>query len=280
MSGFKGQQGYLLGEARGLRKIETPLLKVTRKISRALGPKAEAIIWKEPASDLPDDFAVFQRDRRHWDAGGRHFGEQVLPCGHWPWWALFWNPPSSLLTPRPSSARQPVGISTGTSQAKQLAGGDTAPPTRRLAASRPTESIANPGHGFVHPPWVPGPGSTHQGANVSSRTPKVLEPEVLGFCSAHTNPRIFFPAMPPPPQPSTSTPPCIWLHSPVGKHNFRTSSIPQHLYQELASTNSDPAPVLGSLDSVAWDPRTRPCPPTSRIKIWDISGPSDSGPRV
>lgn len=205
---------------------------------------------------------MFQRDRRHQDAGGTHFGEQVLPRGRWPWWALLWNPPSNLLAPRPSSARQPIGITTGTSQANQRAGGDTAPPTRRLAASRPTESIANPGHGFVHPPGVPGPGSTYQDANISFGTPRVLEPEALGFCFAHTSSRIFFPATLPPPQPSTSVPPRVWLHSPVRKHNFRTSSTPQQLYQELASTNSDPTPVLGPLDSVARDPRTRPCPPT------------------
>ena len=43
--------GITFGRARGLWQTETPLLKDAHKISHVLGPRAEAVIWKEPGSD-------------------------------------------------------------------------------------------------------------------------------------------------------------------------------------------------------------------------------------
>ena len=49
-------RGLKFRRARGLEKIETPLLKGAHKSSHFSGPKEEAIIWDEPGSDLPVDF--------------------------------------------------------------------------------------------------------------------------------------------------------------------------------------------------------------------------------
>ena len=101
------------------------------KISHVLGPRAEAVIWKESGSDPPTDLEnLLERQKATLahlgdiDTGRSHFGELVLPCGHWCWHSPFRNPPSSLWTsgPSPTHAHQPIGTSTGTSQAKQLNG--------------------------------------------------------------------------------------------------------------------------------------------------------------
>ena len=121
--------GLILGSPKGLGEIEASLLRGTCKISQALGPKAEAVIWKEPGSDLHADLGEFPGEAGgNWssstdtDTGSIHFGELILWCGHWCWQVTFWNPPSSLLAsgPSPVLTHQPVGTSTGMSHAKQL----------------------------------------------------------------------------------------------------------------------------------------------------------------
>ena len=226
---------------------------------------------------------MFQRDRWHRDAGGSHSEEQVLPCGHWPWRELFWDPRSSLLAPRPSSARQPVGISTGTSQAKQLAGGDTAPPPGGLLPQdalshsrswiRLCASTRGPGT-WLHTPGckhhlrnTKGPGARGAGIPLRPHQPQKLLP-----CHAPSSPTL---NILPSPRPS----PQVWLHSPVGKHNFRTSSDPSSSIRNRPQLTVTQQQFWDPLDTVARDPRTRPCPPTGRFKISDVSGPSDSGPR-
>lgn len=47
------------------------------------------------------------------DTSSCHFGELILPCGHWHWKALIWNPPLSLLTSGHSPTNQPVGLLLG-----------------------------------------------------------------------------------------------------------------------------------------------------------------------
>lgn len=67
------------------------------------------------------------------DSGGSHTWELLLLCGHCCKQVSFWDPPSSLLAPRPGSAQQPIEASAGTLQTKQL-GGDIAPAISRQAA--------------------------------------------------------------------------------------------------------------------------------------------------
>lgn len=55
------------------------------------------------------------------------YRELILSDGRWCWQASFWKTPSSLLAPGPSPTHQPVGTSTGTPQAKQLAGQEHSP---------------------------------------------------------------------------------------------------------------------------------------------------------
>ena len=66
----------------------------------------------------------------------------------------FQNPPSSLLAPGCRSIHHPVGIRSGMSQAKQLAG-EGYSTTSRLAALGPHDSL-------THPSKCPGPHPTHQ----------------------------------------------------------------------------------------------------------------------
>ena len=98
---------------RGLGEIEIPLLKGAHKISHTPGTRAEAVIWKEPKSDSSVDLGESAKEAAsNWSSPWRH--------RHWQ--APFWNPPSSWLAPGPSLTHQPVHTSTGTPQAKQLAG--------------------------------------------------------------------------------------------------------------------------------------------------------------
>ena len=69
--------GLNFRSARGLWEIETPLLKRAHRISCALRPKAEAVIWKEPGSDSPADLEDSPREAgSNWDS---------------PWWHICWQ---------------------------------------------------------------------------------------------------------------------------------------------------------------------------------------------
>lgn len=104
---LKGQWDLLLRDPEGCGK-QTPLLKGAHKISHALGPRAEAVIWKEPESDSTADLrGPPGQTGGNWsspgniDTGGSHFGEHILPHGHW-FWLPFWSLPSTLLALGPS----------------------------------------------------------------------------------------------------------------------------------------------------------------------------------
>ena len=120
MSSFEGQWGLCMEEQEGCRK-QTLLFKGTHKISHALRPSTEAVIWEEPGSGpLTDLGEASQRGRRDspWGHWWQPFWELVLPLGHWCWQAPFWSPPSNYwcwepalttsgLTPAPGSLRAP-----------------------------------------------------------------------------------------------------------------------------------------------------------------------------
>ena len=118
-----------LGRPRGLWEIEPLLLKSTHKISHIPRPREEGIIWKKQG---PDPFAALVKSPEEkgkttvhvedTDTGGRHYRELILSQGHWCCQAPYWKSPSSLLAAEPSPTHQPVDTSTGTPQAKQLAG--------------------------------------------------------------------------------------------------------------------------------------------------------------
>lgn len=105
MSGFEGQWNLPIGEMEGSRK-QRLLLKGACKISHTLRPSTEAVIWKDPGSDL---LAGLRKPLR--EAGGnwgspwrsRHwwqpFGELIISWRHWCWQVRFWNPPCSLFLP-------------------------------------------------------------------------------------------------------------------------------------------------------------------------------------
>ena len=72
----------IFGRARGLWQINSPFLKGTLKISHTLGPRAEAVIWKEPRSDTLANLGETPREKGgNWsspgdmDTGGSHSGE-------------------------------------------------------------------------------------------------------------------------------------------------------------------------------------------------------------
>ena len=172
---LKTRESYF-GRARGLWEIETPPLKSAHKISHALGPRAEAVIWKEPGSDLPADLGEPPRE-----AGGNWSS----PWGHRHWWQTFGgahsttrDPPSSSLALGLGPIHQPGGTSTGMPQAKRLAGGDAVLPTGRPAALRPPEPTAAPGPGSDNQTAQDlatathlKPGLTHQWISISPRIP-------------------------------------------------------------------------------------------------------------
>ena len=67
---------------------ETSLFK-GHKISHALGPRAEVVIWKEPGSHLPDNFDESPREAR---------GNWSSPWGHRHWCQWFWEACSTMWT--------------------------------------------------------------------------------------------------------------------------------------------------------------------------------------
>ena len=67
------------------------------------------------------------------DSGGSHFGELVLPQGHWCWQVLFWSPPSSLFWGLTS--HQWMAPSTAPSQPSQPAIMGPSPTTSRMASA-------------------------------------------------------------------------------------------------------------------------------------------------
>ena len=97
------------GEPEGCRK-QTLLLKSTHESSGMLSPSTEVIILKEPGWRRPIGCAR----EPHWgvratgtppgdrDAGGSHFGELILPWGHWHWLVPFWGPPVVQQQPQDS----------------------------------------------------------------------------------------------------------------------------------------------------------------------------------
>ena len=75
----------------------------------------ESLLERQEESEAcPDDI----------DMRDTHFGEFVLPHGHWCWQESIWNPLSSFLVlgPSPTTAHQPVSTNTERPQAKQVAG--------------------------------------------------------------------------------------------------------------------------------------------------------------
>ena len=58
----KARGAYFQERQRAVKKI--PLLKDTHKISPALGPRTEAVIWKEPRSEPPADWREPPREAR------------------------------------------------------------------------------------------------------------------------------------------------------------------------------------------------------------------------
>ena len=77
------QQGLSLGEPEGCGK-QSPCLKGAYKISHASGPRAEAIIWKEPGSEAAADLGEPPRGARgSWthpgdtDTGGSHLQSSI-----------------------------------------------------------------------------------------------------------------------------------------------------------------------------------------------------------
>ena len=62
MLDFKARGAFFQERQRAVKKI--PLLKGTHQISPALGPRAEAVIWKEPSSEPPADCREPPREAR------------------------------------------------------------------------------------------------------------------------------------------------------------------------------------------------------------------------
>ena len=81
--------GLTFRRARRLWERETPLLKCEHKISHTPGPRAEAVIWKEPGSDPPADVG---------EAPGETGGDWSSLWGHRHWWHPFWGACSTMRT--------------------------------------------------------------------------------------------------------------------------------------------------------------------------------------
>ena len=89
-------------------ETQTPLLKGTRKLSRAPRHSTEAIIWGTWVRSTCWSWrSLLERQEatgtphRDIDTGGSHFEELVLPWGHWCWQVPFQSPPSRLNRPSP-----------------------------------------------------------------------------------------------------------------------------------------------------------------------------------
>ena len=120
--------GLNLGRVRGPWEVDSTL-KGAYKISHAPGPRAEAIIWKQPGSEAAADLGEPPREARgSWthpgdtDTGGSHFAELHRPCGHqcsvqfsrsvvsdslWPYESQHARPPCPSSTPRVHSDSRP-----------------------------------------------------------------------------------------------------------------------------------------------------------------------------
>lgn len=91
------------------------------------------------------------------DAGGSHFGELLLPGGHWCWQASFWNPTSGLLV----RGAYPPPPTSGLALALDRLGH-----TARLDRSWPCPPATT---------WLSGPGSQPgQGPALPTHTPTVV----------------------------------------------------------------------------------------------------------
>ena len=81
--------GLTFSRPRGLWEIETPLLEGAHKISHVLGPRARAVIWKEPGSYPSADLG---------ESTGQAGDNWSSPWGHRHWWQLFWGACSTMWT--------------------------------------------------------------------------------------------------------------------------------------------------------------------------------------
>ena len=148
------------------------LLKDTHKISHVSGPRAKAVTWYEPQSDLPSGLG-----ESPWEAEG----DCILPWGHGHWWQPFWelllsyahwqaplqNLPSSLwvLGPNCVLAQQPTGDCWRHLKVSNPPDEDRATSISRHVALR-AHSCLWP---WPYPPKDSVPHSTYQWVGTSSR---------------------------------------------------------------------------------------------------------------
>ena len=158
---------------RRLWLIETPFWKGRHKILSVVGTKEDGS--KEPGSDPRPDLGESPREAggnwsSHWgkDTGGSHFGEPVLPCGHWCWQAPFWNTPSSVINVRSQLPPPPIHKCWDSSgqATNQVGHSSTHQQTGHLNTPEPT---AVPEHDPSH----------HRAQDAAAHTSvKALEPEL------------------------------------------------------------------------------------------------------
>ena len=110
---------------RELGETETPLLKGTHKISHPLGPRAEAVNWKEPRSDSFADLGGSPEEARsNWSS----------PWKQRHWQVPFWNPSSRELAPGSSPIHHLSAPVLGNLRPRNWLDKDTASPCSRQAA--------------------------------------------------------------------------------------------------------------------------------------------------
>lgn len=114
VSGFKDEQG-LLREPEGYRKWRLCSKRVLIKSQILWDPRQKKYLERQLGQTYLLILEVLQEKQEeakahsgNIDSASSHFGDLVLPWGHWYWQVSFWNPPSSILALRHSSTHQLV----------------------------------------------------------------------------------------------------------------------------------------------------------------------------
>ena len=182
--------GLTIGSARGLWETETLLVSGAHKISDALGPSTEAVIWKESGSDPPADPGEPSKEAGgHWSSpwGHRHWRQplwgthsttctMVLAKSHsvilpLPYQPQDPAPTTSLLVPglgHSQSPWDPAPLNSGKAPAQESPVLLTSKPDLALGPALPTSGrTPAPGKPQPHSLWTE---PTHQQASTSSET--------------------------------------------------------------------------------------------------------------